>query len=183
MAVGGGRYFRGLAIACAVAAVILDLKDVAGRAFGISPESLLGHRGISHSIAAAAVIATIGSALLAACYQWRISFPCLFLSVLSHGLTDMLTDGGKGIALMWPVSGERLFAPVRPTKFRRSCSGVSNGKLPLVLVSGADLVDRARDLAGHCLFAAGAHTILTSGQGPILTPSAKTATHRRLLLY
>jgi len=135
VAVGGGRQFRGLAIACAVAAVIPDL-DVAGRAFGISPESVLGHRGISHSIAAAAVIGTIGSALLATRYQWRISFPCLFLSVLSHGLTDMLTDGGKGIALMWPVSGERLFAPFRPIEVSPILlRGFENGKLPLVLVS------------------------------------------------
>ena len=41
---------RKLALAGAIIAVIPDL-DVAGRAFGISSESLLGHRGISHSFA------------------------------------------------------------------------------------------------------------------------------------
>ena len=29
----------------------------------------------------------------------------------SHGLLDMLTDGGKGVALFWPLSGKRLFFP------------------------------------------------------------------------
>ena len=48
----------------------------------------------------------------------------------------MLTDGGKGIALMWPVSGERLFAPVRPIEVSPILlRGFENGKLPLVLVS------------------------------------------------
>ena len=34
--------------------------------------------------------------------------------VASHGLLDMLTNGGLGIALYWPFSYERLFAPWRP---------------------------------------------------------------------
>lgn len=34
--------------------------------------------------------------------------------VASHGLLDTLTDGGKGIALLWPLSNERYFAPWRP---------------------------------------------------------------------
>nr|WP_283938033.1 metal-dependent hydrolase [Sphingomonas caseinilyticus] len=135
MAVGRGRSSRGLVIACAVAAVIPDL-DVAGRAFGISSESLLGHRGISHSIAAAALIAIFGGALLAGRYRWQVSLPCLFLSALSHGLTDMLTDGGKGIALWWPISDERLFAPFRPIEVSPILlRGFENGKLPLVLLS------------------------------------------------
>jgi inner membrane protein len=135
LAVVPSRSTRVLAVACAVVAVIPDL-DVAGRAFGISSESLFGHRGISHSIVAAAVIALIGGALLSRRFKWRLSLPCLFLSALSHGLTDMLTDGGKGIALLWPMSGDRLFAPIRPIEVSPILlRGFENGKLPLVLVS------------------------------------------------
>jgi inner membrane protein len=33
---------------------------------------------------------------------------------LSHGLLDTLTDGGLGVALLWPYSTQRFFAPWRP---------------------------------------------------------------------
>ena len=33
---------------------------------------------------------------------------------ISHGLLDTLTDGGLGIALLWPFSNERFFAPWTP---------------------------------------------------------------------
>jgi inner membrane protein len=32
----------------------------------------------------------------------------------SHGLLDTLTDGGLGIALLWPFSNARYFATWRP---------------------------------------------------------------------
>lgn len=38
----------------------------------------------------------------------------LFLATASHGLLDTLTDGGRGIALLAPWSGERFFAPWQP---------------------------------------------------------------------
>ena len=132
-AVGPTRIPRKLAIVGAILAVVPDL-DVAGRAFGISPESLLGHRGISHSIAFAVLLAIFGT--LAAKLSWQRSLPFLFLCAVSHGLTDMLTDGGKGIALLWPVSDERLFAPFRPIEVSPILlRGFENGKLPLVLMS------------------------------------------------
>ena len=117
----------------AVLAVVPDL-DVAGRAFGISPESLLGHRGISHSIAFAALVALLAALVIK--LPWQKSLPFLFLCALSHGLTDMLTDGGKGIALLWPLSEERMFASFRPIEVSPILlRGFENGKLPLVLVS------------------------------------------------
>ncbi len=36
------------------------------------------------------------------------------LVIASHGALDMLTDGGSGIAWLWPFSDARLFAPWRP---------------------------------------------------------------------
>jgi len=34
--------------------------------------------------------------------------------VASHPLLDALTDGGLGVALLWPFSAERFFFPWRP---------------------------------------------------------------------
>jgi inner membrane protein len=122
-----------LAIAGAIIAVVPDL-DVAGRAFGISSESLLGHRGISHSVAMAALLAILSAAVVKP--PWQRSLVFLFLSAVSHGLTDMLTDGGKGIALLWPLEGTRMFAPFRPIEVSPILlRGFENGKLPLVLAS------------------------------------------------
>ena len=132
-AVGLERVPRKLVFAGAIIAVVPDL-DVAGRAFGISSESLLSHRGISHSIAFAALLALL--AALAVKIPWRKSLPFLFLCALSHGLTDMLTDGGKGIALLWPLNDQRMFAPFRPIEVSPILlRGFENGKLPLVLAS------------------------------------------------
>ena len=130
---GEQRVPRKLALAGAIIAILPDL-DVAGRAFGISAESLLGHRGISHSAVIAALLAILSAAAVKLPVQTSLAF--LFLSALSHGLTDMLTDGGKGIALLWPMSDERLFAPVRPIEVSPILlRGFENGKLPLVLAS------------------------------------------------
>jgi inner membrane protein len=53
-----------------------------------------------------------------------LTFAFLFTAAASHGLLDCLTDGGKGIALLWPFSDERFFAPLRT--IRVSPIGLSN---------------------------------------------------------
>src|SRR4029077_6028824 len=35
-------------------------------------------------------------------------------TLLSHGLLDTMTDGGQGVALFWPWTTARYFAPWRP---------------------------------------------------------------------
>jgi len=44
---------------------------------------------------------------------WRTAVLACVVGV-SHPMLDTLTDGGAGIALLWPFSAERLFAPWRP---------------------------------------------------------------------
>ncbi len=34
--------------------------------------------------------------------------------VASHGLLDAMTDGGKGVALLWPLTTKRFFFAWRP---------------------------------------------------------------------
>ena len=40
----------------------------------------------------------------------------VFICALSHPLLDALTSGGLGVALWWPWSDQRLFAPWRPIR-------------------------------------------------------------------
>lgn len=101
-----------LAAVGAACAVAPDL-DVVGLALGVDYGDPLGHRGLSHSLAAAVLLA----AVVAACVpRWRRPAVGLYLfaATASHGLLDMLTDGGLGVALLGPFVGERLFFPVRP---------------------------------------------------------------------
>jgi inner membrane protein len=42
------------------------------------------------------------------------AFTAAILVAASHGVLDAFTDGGKGIALWWPFSSARVFAPWRP---------------------------------------------------------------------
>lgn len=77
-----------------------------------------GHRGMTHSLAAAAVIGTAAAFALRRRLSFRGGTPglALFLSlvVASHGLLDALTDGGRGVAFFSPFDTTRHFFPVTP---------------------------------------------------------------------
>ena len=106
------RYWL-LAIGCAVAP---DL-DVLGFGLGIPYGSLLGHRGLSHSLAAAAVIAALALLLVprALWPERRARLWLAFaLATASHGLLDAMTDGGLGVAFFSPVDATRHVLPWRP---------------------------------------------------------------------
>jgi inner membrane protein len=97
------------------AAALLPDADVVAFALGIPYRAPLGHRGASHSLAAAALFG-LACALVARGQR----LPPLRIGLLvalvmgTHGLLDTLTDGGLGAALAWPWSNERFFAPWRP---------------------------------------------------------------------
>jgi inner membrane protein len=104
-----------LVLAGAACSVIPDL-DVIGLKFGISSQQMLGHRGLTHSIAfAAALGALLTYTLFGHSHPdlWVV-FLYLFVSTLSHPLLDMLTNGGRGVALLAPFSNARYFFPWRP---------------------------------------------------------------------
>lgn len=94
---------------------LLPDADIIGFALGIPYAHPFGHRGASHALSVAAALG-----VLAGLAARRAGLPALRLSLIatlvvaSHGLLDTLTDGGLGIALLWPFSNERFFAPVRP---------------------------------------------------------------------
>lgn len=105
-----------LIFAAMVAAVVPDL-DVLGFRFGVPYEASWGHRGATHSLAFAVVLG-LGAALSS---RWlrstkRTAFVVVAFAAASHALTDMLTNGGLGVALWWPFSQHRYFWPFRPVE-------------------------------------------------------------------
>lgn len=86
--------------------------DVLGFNLGVAYGSPFGHRGFSHSLCFALALAlfaagfyrTLGTRFLTA---WA----SLFIAIASHGMLDACTDGGSGIAFLWPFSDARYFMP------------------------------------------------------------------------
>jgi inner membrane protein len=109
-----GQLRVGRAFAYGLLSLLPDV-DALGFRFGIPYGSPLGHRGATHSLVAAA-IAGLAAGGRAASRGSRgvFEFAWVFTIVASHGLLDTLTDGGKGVALLWPFSLHRYFAPWRP---------------------------------------------------------------------
>ncbi len=103
-----------LTIFCALSAVLPD-ADVIGFVFRVPYGSPWGHRGASHSLLAALLWALLAVAFARRlrANRWMV-FVAVWISTTSHTLLDAFTNGGKGVALFWPVSDERFFFPFRP---------------------------------------------------------------------
>ena len=80
-------------------------------------DSMFGHRGLSHSLFFALIVA-----LLVVWLAFRQARPFktgwlvlyFFAVTASHGLLDALTDGGSGVAFFAPFDDARYFFPWRP---------------------------------------------------------------------
>jgi inner membrane protein len=94
-------------------AFIPDL-DILSFHLGIPYSAPFGHRGATHSI----LFALLWGCLMAFVfykkepYFWRIAL-FFFLCTVSHPLLDACTNGGKGVALFFPVDNTRIFFPWR----------------------------------------------------------------------
>ena len=94
-------------------AVAPDLDTFAMRALGIPFGGFWGHRGFFHSpfflilLSAALARLVAGRAWVWLALTWA---GC----AITHPLLDMLTDGGSGVMLLFPLTTERLFFPWRP---------------------------------------------------------------------
>jgi inner membrane protein len=106
-------------VAGALCSVIPDL-DVIGFQFGVRYGDFWGHRGFTHSLLFAALLASF-VVLLA----FRQAVPGLsrfalwsyfFLATASHGLLDAMTDGGLGVAFFSPFNTTRYFFPWTPIR-------------------------------------------------------------------
>jgi inner membrane protein len=104
--------------------------DVIGFHFGVRYADFWGHRGFTHSLFFAGILAT--ACLLAASHG---AIPDLsrfslwlyfFLCAASHGLLDAITDGGLGVAFFSPFDNRRYFFPWRPIHVSPSASLASS---------------------------------------------------------
>lgn len=102
----------------AILAVLPDI-DVIGFRNGIAYSSMLGHRGLTHSLPFAAGLSFLVT--LAIFPEARKSFQAsgrlfllLFLATASHGILDSFTNAGLGVGFFIPFDETRYFAPWRP---------------------------------------------------------------------
>jgi inner membrane protein len=114
LALGRGRVPLGLVGAGMALAILPDL-DVVSFRLGIAYADQLGHRGATHSLVAAIVVAGLVTLIMRPANK-RTIFSFLALSMASHGLLDMLTNGGLGVALFWPFESTRHFFPITPIR-------------------------------------------------------------------
>ncbi|HDS1137316.1 TPA: metal-dependent hydrolase [Stenotrophomonas maltophilia] len=147
-------------LAAGVIAAMLPDADVLAFALHVPYADAFGHRGASHSLLFACVLAALAASLaffgrrrswsaqnrpgsrrpwsaqvcqprLAATAQAARSLPTaqaatwastvqagvfVFVCAASHPLLDAMTSGGLGVALAWPWSEHRFFAPWRPIR-------------------------------------------------------------------
>jgi inner membrane protein len=102
----------------AVLAALPDI-DVLGFGFGIRYSDMLGHRGFTHSLSFAILVACL-VVLLAygeiATFsaRWFKLVTYFAVVIASHGVLDAMTNGGLGVAFFAPFSNERYFFPWRP---------------------------------------------------------------------
>jgi inner membrane protein len=80
-------------------------------------DSPYGHRGFTHSVAFALVLASVAAALAYRRLQVRFAWLWIFFWIVtaSHGVLDAFTNGGYGVAFFWPLSNRR-YGPWGPIK-------------------------------------------------------------------
>ncbi|MDQ3746433.1 MAG: metal-dependent hydrolase [Acidobacteriota bacterium] len=102
-----------LSMLCAV----LPDADVIGFALGVHYDDMFGHRGVTHSLVFALLLACLTVVLFFRDAPDRRALAVyFFLVTASHGVLDALTNGGLGVAFFAPFSGERYFFPFRPVE-------------------------------------------------------------------
>lgn len=94
---------------------ILPDFDSLGFRFGVPYTSVFGHRGFTHSMA----FAGFWSFGITWLYFRKLSeksrvFWILFMTTLSHGVLDAMTNGGLGVGFFIPFDNRRYFLPWRP---------------------------------------------------------------------
>jgi inner membrane protein len=99
-----------------VCALIPDL-DWFMSFFPISTRHFLNHRGVTHSLVAAVLIA-IGAVILGFSRKERSKpiWICMLACAFSHCLLDACTLGGVGVALFTPVTAVRFVCDFQPIR-------------------------------------------------------------------
>ena len=104
-----------LSSVCAVAPDI----DVLSNRFGLDQTTMLGHRGLTHSLLFALVL----SGIVVPAFFRNFSeggmnrivlFAFFFAATASHSVLDAMVDGTLGVAFFAPFTSTRFFLPWRP---------------------------------------------------------------------
>lgn len=113
-AAAGRRIVPGCLALLACGASVLPDVDSIGFWAGVPYDSPLGHRGFTHSLTFAALIALL-AVPFSARLRSRRGTVCavVFVAAASHGLLDAMTTGGRGVAFFSPFSNRRFFLPWR----------------------------------------------------------------------
>lgn len=104
-----------LSSVCAVAPDI----DVLANRFGFDHTTMLGHRGLTHSLffamALSGLVVLIAFRKPVSGMMSRIAlFVFVFAATASHSVLDAMVDGTLGVAFLAPFSATRFFLPWRP---------------------------------------------------------------------
>lgn len=99
-------------------AVVPDV-DVLSFYFGVERGSMFSHRGITHSLTFALLLALLVvwlgfKEIKPFTKRWWKFAVYFFIVTASHGLLDALTNGGSGVAFFAPFDSGRYFFPWRP---------------------------------------------------------------------
>jgi inner membrane protein len=97
-----------------IAASMLPDADVILFGFGATYHDVWSHRGFAHSLGFALLVALGAAVLLRKVAPPFVTAAFVFVATASHGLLDMLTSGGHGVAIFWPVTADRYFYDWRP---------------------------------------------------------------------
>ena len=135
LALGPSRIAKPVLITGMVLAMLPD-ADVIGFKLGVDYADQFGHRGASHALLVAAVVAAAVAAIMRPANA-QLIFAFLFASMASHGILDAFTSGGLGPALLWPFSDARYFAAVTPIRVSPIDVGFFSARGVLVIVSEA----------------------------------------------
>lgn len=104
-----------LVLVAMFAAALPDVDGIFKYFAHVPPSSIYSHRGAAHSLFAA-----LAAGLIAACFhRWLKVRPAtaglaVGAAMASHGILDMMTDSGRPVAYLWPLSSVRLFADWHP---------------------------------------------------------------------
>jgi inner membrane protein len=101
-----------------IAVSIFPDADAIGFTFDVPYNSFWGHRGFSHSIVFAVILAGIITVFYRkeSARKQASVFVFLFLSCISHAVLDAMTTGGLGVAFFAPFNNKRYFFSFRPIK-------------------------------------------------------------------
>ena len=105
---------------CIFCSVFPDV-DVLAFSWEIPYTAILGHRGFTHSFFFAFVLA-VGLGFISFPHErhfskaWWARVAFFFFLTSAHGILDALTDGGQGVAFLWPFDPTRFFLPWRPLR-------------------------------------------------------------------